>query len=79
MVTVNPLAPPTFDSINVLAGQVTMVVDGAVGPDYTLWASTNLVDWSLMVTTDSPVPPLTLVDTNYNDYPARFYRIQLGP
>jgi hypothetical protein len=32
-----------------------------------------------MVTTDSPEPPLTLVDTNYNDYPARFYRIQLGP
>jgi glucuronoarabinoxylan endo-1,4-beta-xylanase len=78
-VKVNPLAQPTVSSISVSGGQVSLVATGAVGPDYTLWASTNLTSWQVLFTSNSPVTPVTLVDTNFNAYPVRFYRIQLGP
>jgi hypothetical protein len=51
-----------------------------LGPDYTLWASTNLTSWQVLFTSNSPsTNPVTLVDTNFSAYPIRFYRIQLGP
>ncbi|MGD0206547.1 MAG: hypothetical protein ABSC89_02925 [Verrucomicrobiota bacterium] len=61
---------------------MSLVATGAVGPDYTLWVSTNLMSWQVLFTTNSPVTPVTLVDTNFSDpfsAPVRFYRIQLGP
>ena len=79
LVTINPLAQPTVSSISVSDGQVSLVATGAVGPDYTLWASTNLISWQVLFTSNSPVTPVTLVDTNFSAYPVRFYRIQLGP
>jgi hypothetical protein len=76
--TVNPLAQPTLDFISASGGQTTLAVGGPLGPDYTLWTSTNLSDWQVLLTTNSPPTPVTLVDTNLTDS-ARFYRIQLGP
>jgi hypothetical protein len=78
-VTVNPLVQPAVSSISVSGGQVSLVATGALGPDYTLWTSTNLTSWQLLFTSNSPVIPVTLVDTNFNIYPIRFYRIQIGP
>jgi hypothetical protein len=79
-VTVNPLAQPTVSSISVSGGQVSLVATGAVGPDYTVWVSTNLTSWQILFTSNSPPTPVTLVDTNNpGAYTARFYRIQLGP
>jgi glucuronoarabinoxylan endo-1,4-beta-xylanase len=78
-VTVNPLVQPAVSSISVSGGQVSLVATGALGPDYTLWASTNLISWQLLFTSNAPVIPVTLVDTNFNLYPIRFYRIQIGP
>jgi len=82
-VIVNPLSSlPSIDAINASTGQVTLMVAGPQGPDYTILASTNLTDpvgiWQVLLTTNSPVMPLTLVDTNFSD-PVRFYRIQIGP
>jgi glucuronoarabinoxylan endo-1,4-beta-xylanase len=78
-IIVNPLAQPVLDSIIVSGGQVSLVVNGAQGPDYTLLTTTNLTtNWQALFTTNSPLSPLTLVDTNFSDA-ARFYRIQLGP
>ena len=77
-VTVNPLAPPVVSSIANSGGQVSLVVTGATGPDYTLLTSTNLTVWQTLTTTNPQAMPLTLVDTHSND-PARFYRIQVGP
>jgi hypothetical protein len=37
------------------------------------------MSWQLLFTSNSPVIPVTLVDTNFNIYPIRFYRIQIGP
>jgi hypothetical protein len=80
-VIVNPLSSqPTVGSIGSSGGQVTLVVNGPQGPDYTLLSTTNLTapSWQVVLTTNSPVTPVTLVDTNSTD-PARFYLIQIGP
>jgi hypothetical protein len=78
-VTVNALARPVLGSIAASGGQVSLVVNGPAGPDYTLLTSTNLTGWQVLFTTNSPATPLMLVDTNLNAAPVRFYRIQLGP
>jgi glucuronoarabinoxylan endo-1,4-beta-xylanase len=79
-VTINPLAQPVVSSISVSGGQVSLVATGAVGPDYTVWVSTNLTSWQVLFTSNSPPTPVTLVDTNNpGAYSARFYRVQLGP
>lgn len=78
-VIVSPLVQPLVTSINVTDGQVSLVAAGTTGPDYTLWSSTNLADWQPLFTSNSPLIPVTLVDTNPGYFPARFYRVQLGP
>jgi glucuronoarabinoxylan endo-1,4-beta-xylanase len=78
-VIVNPLSQPIVSSVNFSAAQIMLVVSGAQGPDYTLLTSTNLSDWQMLATTNSPSTPVTFVDTNHFAVPARFYRIQLGP
>jgi glucuronoarabinoxylan endo-1,4-beta-xylanase len=77
-VIVNPLNLPVLASVTLANGQVNLVVNGDYGPDYTLLTSTDLINWQALFTTNSPVLPITLVDTNATDA-ARFYRIQIGP
>ena len=78
-VTVNPLTNPVFKSVTVSGGHVNLVVNGPQGPDYTIETTTNLtVGWQALYTTDSPVTPVSLVVTNFNN-PTRFYRIGIGP
>jgi hypothetical protein len=78
MVTVNPPTRPVIGSIAVSGGQASLVINGMQGPDYTLLTSTNLINWQVSFTTNSPIMPLGLVDTNLTDL-SRFYRVQLGP
>ena len=78
-ITVNPLAQPSVSSINLSAGQASLVVTGAAGPDYTLLVSTNLTSWQVLYTTNSPSVPVTFVDPGFGTNPVQFYRIQLGP
>jgi hypothetical protein len=77
-VVVNPVANPVLSSLSLSPGQVSMTASGPAGPDYTLWTSTNLINWQALFTTNSPPTPFTLIDTNTSDQ-ARFYRIQIGP
>ena len=81
-VIVDPLILPSLGAISISGGQVTLLVDGPLGPDYTVLTATNLSGptnlWQKWLTTNAPVPPLSLVDTN-SSYPMRFYRIQIGP
>jgi glucuronoarabinoxylan endo-1,4-beta-xylanase len=77
-IIVNPLNLPVLGSVARSNERVNLVVSGDEGPDYTLLTSTNLVNWQALFTSNSPVTPVTLVDTNSTDA-ARFYRIQLGP
>ena len=77
-ITVPPLSPPVVSSIRNTSGQLSLSINGPVGPDYTLLTSTNLLVWQPLLTTNPPVLPMTLVLTN-DSSPQRFYRVQLGP
>ncbi len=78
-VLVSPISAPVVSSIATNGAEIQLTVNGPVGPDYTLLRSTNFIDWQPVSTLSSPLPPVTLVDTNYPDGPAQFYRVQLGP
>jgi hypothetical protein len=82
-VIVNPLSSqPTLGSISASGGQVTLVLNGPQGPDYTVLTSTNVTDplssWQVLLTTNSPVTPVTLM-IPITDDAVRFYSIQIGP
>jgi glucuronoarabinoxylan endo-1,4-beta-xylanase len=83
-VIVNPLSSlPAISSINVAGGQASLTVTGPQGPDYTVLTSTNLTNplssWQVLLTTNSPVTPVTLVLPITPTDPCRFYSIQIGP
>jgi len=76
-ITVNPASQPAFNSI-ALGSAVSLAATGMIGPDYSLFTSTDLLNWQLLLTTNPIVMPVTFTDTNLTDA-ARFYRLQLGP
>ncbi len=78
-VTVNPLAQPTTDLVTYSNGQFFVTINGAIGPDYVIQTSTNLLVWESVSTNSSPTLPFTFTDTNTAALPAKFYRILLGP
>ena len=78
-VTVNPLSSqPAINSIVPVMGNLFSLTLAGRWPDYSLLTSTNLLDWQMVLTSNSPPTPFTLTFTNQNN-PARFYRIQIGP
>jgi hypothetical protein len=54
-------------------------VNGLIGPDYTLQASTTLTNWSDLVTTNPAVMPFGFLDPSPGSSSNRFYRVRLGP
>jgi hypothetical protein len=42
-------------------------------------SSTNLLDWSTIFTTNSPVLPFDWTDSGSSQWPANFYRVRLQP
>ena len=78
-VTVSRPAMPTLFSASVTNDQFGFSSNGDAGPDYAIQAYTNLVNWSSMATSNSPVLPYFWADTNSALFPLRFYRVILGP
>ena len=70
---------PAFSGISLSSTQAVLSVTGMTGPDYTLWSSSNLINWQTLQTSNSPAIPVTFADTNATAIPNRFYRIQIGP
>jgi len=63
-----------------LVGQLfQFTVTGDTGPDYAIQASTNLLDWAVVFSTNSPPLPFTWLDIETNSHPQRYYRVLLGP
>jgi len=77
-VTVLPLAQPQLATISVNAGQLALQVSGDSGPDYQIQASTNLVNWSAVFTTNSPAMPFIWTN-NGTGLPMNFFRSVAGP
>jgi hypothetical protein len=51
------------------------VVHGLPGLNYTIWASTNLQDWTALYTTNPAAMPFQIVDPQRVALPRRFYRV----
>jgi hypothetical protein len=80
-VRVNPLTLPTLITPVWNSGSFGLSVTGQTGPDYAVQGTTNLSlsNWTTLWTTDSPPIPFSWLDTNAGAYPARFYRLLVGP
>jgi hypothetical protein len=60
-------------------GQIRLSISGDSGPDYTVQASSNLLVWSSIFTTNQPALPFLFVDPGMTNADQRFYRVLLGP
>jgi pectin methylesterase-like acyl-CoA thioesterase len=81
-ISVNALTQPTVDSSAYAAGQFSATINGQIGPDYALQATTNLDGgtWTTVATTNSPASmPVILTDPNAGSQPVQFYRTVTGP
>jgi len=79
VVTVNPLNLPVLANATVGNNQIAFQVTGDAGPDYIIQGSTNLAAWTNLFATNSPVPPFFWADTNYPNFPQRYYRLMYSP
>src|SRR6185503_1506626 len=78
-VMVNPLIGPSVTQLGFANSELHLNITGDPGPDYTVEASTNLTNWSVLLTTNSPTLPFDWTDTNAASFLQRFYRVILGP
>jgi hypothetical protein len=70
---------PTLQSVSLAGGAFQFQIAGDMGPDYTIQASTNLLNWSALFTTNSPALPFNWSDPATADFNQRYFRILLGP
>ena len=78
-VTVLRPARPTMQAAPAVEGQFALSVNGDFGPDYTLQASSNLVNWTDLFITNLPALPFYWADPHASNFDRRFYRTRLGP
>ena len=78
-VTVNTPIQPGLSATTISQGKFRMTISGDAGPDYSVLGSTNLVNWTLLQTTNSPMLPYLFIDSTSSNYLQRFYRVLLGP
>ena len=83
--TVNPTTAPQVTSSWIPGAggssspQLQLSMSGQVGPDYTVWASEDLVSWVNLNTTTPAVFPYVWADPNAANFSKRFYQVKLGP
>jgi hypothetical protein len=77
-VTVSRPVQPGLANASIFSGKFGITISGDTGPDYTIQASSNLLNWSPILTTNPPTTPFLFLDSLTN-YPQRFYRVILGP
>ncbi len=73
------VGPFTLVPGSLAAGKFTFQINGSVGPEYIVQASTNFTNWSAIFSNTPLVMPLTVTDTNAGSFNHRFYRALLGP
>ncbi len=71
--------PPQVSSVIFNAGVFGFSVTGSAGQTYLVQASTNLIDWATLFTTNPATLPFVWSDAAAGNFPKRFYRIQLEP
>ncbi len=74
-----PPPAPELVGTQVSGGRIEFQITGTPGLNYTVQASTNLVDWAPLLTTNSPVLPWTWADADTTNHSRRFYRALAQP
>jgi hypothetical protein len=69
---------PTIRVQSCTNSTITLLISGDAGPDYTIEASTNLVDWGTVFTTNAPAMLSRWSNTGTTN-PATFCRAILNP
>ena len=77
VVTVTNLPQPAL-GVQVQDGSFALRIEGANGPDYQIQASTNLVDWDVIFSTNAPAMPFFWTDSPSSS-PSKFFRVRTGP
>jgi autotransporter-associated beta strand protein len=73
-------AAPIFFSPTFSGGKFQSLVGGDPGPDYLVYATTNLSStWQLLLNTNPAALPFLFTDPNATNYQRRYYRVLLGP
>ena len=72
-----PITPTLQPSVT--GSTFQLHITGDAGPDYTLLASTNLVNWTPLFTTNSPALPFNWSDPSTTSFNQRYFRVLLGP
>ena len=85
----NPADNSTYVAVNVFGAQLSgsyvggtfhLTVDGQLGQEYIVQASTNLINWVSVYTNPPPYnSPFTYTNSSTASYPALFYRVVTGP
>jgi hypothetical protein len=78
-VTVNRPSQPSLANPSLANGKFGISISGDTGPDYTIQASSNLLNWSPILTTNPQASPFQFFDPAASSYSQRFYRVLLGP
>ncbi len=78
-VTLNSPVQPSFVTSALSNGLLATAINGDAGPDYTVLGSTNLADWTPVMTIPSATPPFIFSDPYASNFSQRFYRVRLGP
>ena len=78
-VTVRRPVSPILGAASLSGTNLTFEVSGDRGLDYVLFTSTNLVDWTLLQTTNPPALPFVVTVPVVSNVPRRFYRVQHQP
>ena len=78
-IMVNALIRPTLEVSDWIGNSPRFGINGQAGPDYSLYASTNLANWEALMTTSSPALPWFFTDAQATNFKGRFYRVGIGP
>ena len=78
-VTVRSVTLPIVSQPGVSNSQFAMKINGASGPDYSVLASSNLLTWTNILTTNPAALPFVWTDAGATNFNRRFYRVLLGP
>jgi hypothetical protein len=76
---VTAAATPAISGVSASNDVFAMQVSGSVGPDYTVLDSTNLVQWTPLLTNTPAALPAWLSDPSPMTNDRRFYRVVIGP
>ncbi len=78
-VNVTAFSRPQFSSVAMTNGKFQMQLNGPTGWNYTVQASTNLVNWSALLVTNPATLPFSWADTGATNFNWRFYRVLISP